>query len=274
MPGMPSPPIRDPNSAGLLTYAALACVTTWLLALPAARAWANHLSPPPYAVACAGLSAFGPLMAALIVGARCRALGQIFGAWRVNPLWIAAALGGPLLVHTLARLAFMALGGHPARWLDPPATAEAAAALVVFPLGEEFGWRGFAHPRMTARFGPVRGPLLLGGLWGLWHLAFAVTPAAAGFDGVAFATVMLELPLYSLIIAWLFERSGRSMAVALAFHAGAHLDHLEPVQRAQPGLFAVHLVVAAVLAGGAAWSLARRATGLRRHENPATFTAP
>lgn len=246
------------DSSGLTAYGALACATTWLLAVPAAAAWVGHRAPPPYAVACAGLSAFGPLLAAIVVGGRRHGLGQIFGRWRVNPAWIALALGAPLALHTIARVALLASGGQPVHWLDAPGTPEDLAALVVFPVGEEFGWRGFAHPRMMEKLGPVRGAATLGVLWGFWHLAYMVTPAAAGFDVLEFATVMLELPLYSLIIAWLFERAGRSMAVALAFHAGAHLDHLEGAQRAQPRLLALHLGVVAVLAGAAAWSLSRR----------------
>jgi len=220
-------------------------------------------------VACAGLSAFGPLIAAVVVGGRQRALRDIFGRWRVNPGWLVLAPGVPLLVHTLARLLYAGLGGHPARWLDGPRGPEDLAALVVFPLGEEFGWRGFAHPRLMKRLGSVRGPLALGALWGLWHLAYAVTPSAATFDFVTFATTMLEMPLYALIIAWLFERANRSMAVALAVHAGAHLDHLERAQQADPRLLACHLAVAAAVAGVAAWSLSKRCAGAGATTRPA-----
>ena len=38
------------------------------------------------------------------------------------------------------------------------------------PLFEEPGWRGFALPRMEARFGPLRGSVLLALLWAGWHL--------------------------------------------------------------------------------------------------------
>ena len=38
------------------------------------------------------------------------------------------------------------------------------------PLFEEPGWRGFALPRLEARFGPLRGSMLLALLWAGWHL--------------------------------------------------------------------------------------------------------
>lgn len=36
--------------------------------------------------------------------------------------------------------------------------------------GEEYGWRYFLQPRMQERFGSRRGVILLGVVWGLWHL--------------------------------------------------------------------------------------------------------
>lgn len=36
--------------------------------------------------------------------------------------------------------------------------------------GEEYGWRYYLQPRMQARFGNRKGVILLGVVWGLWHL--------------------------------------------------------------------------------------------------------
>ena len=253
-----APPVQ-PGDRGTLLFYVLACALTWGLAAPAARAWMRHEPPSPAVVACAGLSAFGPLLAALAVAGSRRQLGRVFGRWRTRPRFMVAGVLLAPIVHLLATSVFALLGGHPSRWFHPPGTPEAMAALVVFPLGEEFGWRGFAYPRLVARFGTVSGCLILGALWGGWHLAYAITPATGGFDGFAFASMMLELPLYSLLIGWLFERANRSMAVAIACHVGAHLDHFELVPRSELRLHLVHLGVLALLAVAAATSLAHRA---------------
>jgi hypothetical protein len=108
---------------------------------------------------------------------------------------------------------------------------------------------------MVERYGVVKGSLALGAFWGLWHLVYSVTPDAGGFDGFTFALTMVELPLYSLVIAWVFEHANRSMAVAIAFHAGAHLDHIELVPHSEVRLHAMHLAVVAVLAALCARSL-------------------
>ena len=43
-------------------------------------------------------------------------------------------------------------------------------------LGEEPGWRGLRSPRLQSVHGPLLGTLILGALWGLWHLPLFFTP--------------------------------------------------------------------------------------------------
>ena len=57
----------------------------------------------------------------------------------------------------------------------PPLGLPAVLLLVMLfnGFGEETGWRGFALEPLQRRFGPVRGTLILAGLWAGWH-----TPAS------------------------------------------------------------------------------------------------
>lgn len=41
--------------------------------------------------------------------------------------------------------------------------------------GEEFGWRGYLQPRLQILFGKKLGVILLGVIWGMWHLPLCVT---------------------------------------------------------------------------------------------------
>lgn len=246
---------------GVFAYFAIACGLTWLLATPLDLSWMRHVAPPPYALACAGLSAFGPLIAAVVVAGRQKRLGEVFRRWRANPMWLVLALFTPMAAHLVATALAFVVGGKPTRWFHPPQTSEQIAALVVFSLGEEFGWRGFAHPRMMARYGLVKGSLALGACWGLWHLMYAFRPNTGTFDPFVFGMMMVELPLYTLIVTWVFERANRSMAVALAFHAGGHLDRIENEAHVDARIQAMHLFVVAVLAALAAKSMNQSRNG-------------
>jgi membrane protease YdiL (CAAX protease family) len=241
---------------GVALFFVLACLITWSLSIPVVLAWLRREVPSPLAVACIGLSAFGPLFAVLAVAGPRGRLREVFARWHTPLYWPLIALVTPLAIHLAATALYAALGGHPKAWFHPPLNAEHVAALIVFPLGEEFGWRGFAHAPMVRRLGPVRGSLLVGSMWGLWHLFYSVTPEAAAFDWLQLALSMIELPLVALPLAWMFERGNRSMAVAIAFHAGGHLDHIERGAGHDLGLHAAHIVVLSAVAWLSAKSLA------------------
>src|SRR5690606_26163781 len=173
---------------------------------------------------------------------------EAFSRWKTPVRWVILALFAPLLIHILARAVFLGVGGEPSGWVFLPPNAEAIMALVVFSLGEEFGWRGYCYPKLAARFGLVQGSLLLGFMWGIWHLGYGVNQATAAFDFVKFSLGVVELTLYSLLIAWVMEHAHRSMAVALASHAGGHLDHLDRDPNTTLTMHTCHLAVLLVFA--------------------------
>jgi membrane protease YdiL (CAAX protease family) len=244
------------RSRDVYRFFVLACAITWLLDLPLALAWATHAPPPAYAMPMVGLGAWGPSLAAFAIAARRRELRGVFGRWRTNPIWIVLGLFVPLAVQLPATLIEVALGGRPAHWFYPPVRPEHFAALVMFPFGEEFGWRGFAYPRLEKLYGPVLGSLILGCVWGVWHLGMLFAPEP--LRALPLATVaiyMVDLALWSVVMAWGFERGNRSIAVAIAIHAGEHLDNVSRAPETEVRLRILRVAVLAVVATLAARSL-------------------
>jgi len=89
-------------------------------------------------------------------------------------------------------------------------------ALVIGPI-EEFGWRGFALPMLQRRFRPLWASLIVGAVWGLWHLpAFMLggTPQSAW----SFGPFVLAALALSVVMTPMFNASRGSILVAALFH--------------------------------------------------------
>jgi membrane protease YdiL (CAAX protease family) len=116
--------------------------------------------------------------AAALTGGRAAVgdLGRRLLRWRVAWLWYVVVLAGPACFSLAVGGVYVLLGGSWSAALSPAFTTS-LPSLVLFltiltltdGLGEEVGWRGFALPRLL-RHQPLVASLILGLLWGLWHL--------------------------------------------------------------------------------------------------------
>jgi membrane protease YdiL (CAAX protease family) len=87
------------------------------------------------------------------------------------------------------------------------------------PLGEEPGWRGFALPRLQPMHGPLAGSVILGLLWGSWHLPLfwsgVWTPPTLP-NIVMFIVMTTAL---TVIITWVFNNAKGSLLITMLMHA-------------------------------------------------------
>ena len=81
--------------------------------------------------------------------------------------------------------------------------------------GEEMGWRGYVLPRLQAKYSALTSTLILGVIWGLWHLPKFI----AHFDAVAFAWFMLHIMAFSVILTWLYNNTNGSLLIVAVCHA-------------------------------------------------------
>lgn len=86
---------------------------------------------------------------------------------------------------------------------------------------EEIGWTGFAFPKMSSQHNPLGASILLGLLWGLWHLPVinylgTATPRGAyGFPFfLAFSFAMTAM---RVLISWLYINT-KSVLIAQLMH--------------------------------------------------------
>ena len=178
------------------------------------------------------LGGFGPCIAAFIV---VRTTGGPAGVrvwlgkclqWRGNRGWMALAFLSPLAVLTLAAAIYVVLGGSMPR---SPALGHVPLFLANFvlvfllggPLGEELGWRGYALPAMQQHLGWRGASLVLGAIWGVWHLPLFFVASSSQNQGAIPAFFVLIVAT-SVFYAWLFNRSAGSVVPALLLHTASN----------------------------------------------------
>jgi len=81
--------------------------------------------------------------------------------------------------------------------------------------GEEIGWRGYVLPRLQTKYSASTSTLILGVVWGFWHLPKYLSH----FDAVAFAWFMLHIMAFAVILTWLYNNTRGSLLMVAICHA-------------------------------------------------------
>jgi membrane protease YdiL (CAAX protease family) len=183
------------------------------------------------------LATFGPLFAAVVVTriesgwAGVRALLQRARDWRVGIGWYAVVVFGFLGLYLAAMELTVILGGKvDFGKIDPWYTVPLLFLVILLvggPVGEEFGWRGFALPRLSQRGGPLMAALVLGLPWALWHLPNWWVPHSAQFVNVQgngnYVFFIGEFVVFivglSIVFAFVYFSTGASVLMVLLLHA-------------------------------------------------------
>lgn len=227
MPASPEPGVRQPFP--------LACIVPFLL-VTFGLAWGIiglYIFLPAQMAAAFGelsgrhplfyLAVYAPAIAAFTVVARRSGAGGLkrflsrLRLWRCSPLWYAFLI----VVVPLVFIGGSAWKGNLFKGPFPFASLPAAAAAMFFmaikgPV-EELGWRGFALPLLQRKLAPFWAGLVVGILWGIWHLpAFMLsgTPQSAW----PFAPFFLGSVAISVIATRLFNAARGSILLPALFH--------------------------------------------------------
>jgi len=189
---------------------------------------------PWYAGIAPEVMAMGPSIAAfiivLIVGGKRGFFDLVrpFGRWRVNlGLW-GIAIFGPAALYLVGLGLHLLLGGE-----VPPFTMIRSelsliplylVMVVLMPwngsIGEEFGWRGYALPKLQNKYGPLIASLVIGTIWGIWHLPSFFAPQGV-IGAIAASIGMIFILPYTLgtiantiFMTWLYNKSKASALIA------------------------------------------------------------
>jgi membrane protease YdiL (CAAX protease family) len=180
------------------------------------------------------IGGWGPSVAALLVARRTegrsavrRLLGSL-GAWRVPGHWYVLVFLLPPLA-TATSLLIVDRGPATLGQFDLGAALANipiayAIALPFGPLGEELGWRGFALPRLLARFEPWIATLILGAIWTLWHGPMMLLMPGASMPSFMTLSVgslliyQIQITAETAFMTLVFLRTNGSVLLAVLAH--------------------------------------------------------
>ncbi len=179
---------------------------------------------------------------------------RFFGWDRIRARYLVPALLLPPAVMALALGVSVAAGGPPDqfRLADGGNLAVmVVVALVLAPIIEETGWRGYGVDSLTSRFGRLQGTLLFGVIWSVWHAPLALI---AGTYQAGLAAMLNKLYLVNFFVSvipaavianWFFYRNGRSILAAVLFHSMINASSVLP-NAGQPAKCVVTLIYAVI----------------------------
>jgi membrane protease YdiL (CAAX protease family) len=208
----------------LISFFVMAIVLSWIAVAPLLLSPTLPKEPFMILGALAGPTLSAVIVIAVIEGKA--GLGTFFKRyiqWRAGIVWWLIVLFGILIALNV--VATFILG--PSILTEffknfglilPTYLIALIAGVILGPLGEEPGWRGFALPRLQARYGPIVGSLILGVLWALWH--------APGYLGGWMESAVPALLVYcigfSILATWVYNNTRGSILLMILLHSSSN----------------------------------------------------
>ena len=180
----------------------------------------------------AWIGMFFPSLTALFITGVCygkngleRLLSRLYH-WRVSWYWYLAIfglpialIGGTILIHDGPTALIFWLKTLPTL---VPFLVGMTFLMALVTAGEEIGWRGFALPHLQTRFSPLVSSVILGFLWGIWHIPAAMDPtyvlnrASLPLSSTLFTLACIGL---SILYTWIWNNTGGSLLLMCLFHS-------------------------------------------------------
>ena len=229
------------KSHPLLSYFALVFAITWggfVLAVGPGRipATKEEFATMPLGAILAvltGPSVAGILLTGLVYGREgFRNLFTRITKWRVGARWYGVALLTAPLVSTavlipLSLISPVFLPGIFASDAKVSFVLMGIVVALIVGIFEELGWTGFAVPTLLRlRYGVLSTGLIVGVLWGAWHLPINFWGSGVTSGELSLAiflpvwllgTLVGSLTAYRVLVVWVYERTG-SLLVAMLMH--------------------------------------------------------
>jgi membrane protease YdiL (CAAX protease family) len=208
----------------LISFFGMAFLFSWIAIIPLIL---NPSLPiEPFQI----LGAFaGPTLSAIIMIAALEGRGGLatffkrYIQWRAGIGWWLLVLFGLLIALTL--VATIIVGPSVMRefisnlgLILPTYLIALIVGMILGPLWEEPGWRGFALPRLQAKYGAFIGTVILGVMWALWHAPGYL----GGWMTSAYLALLLDCIGFSILATWVFNNTRGSLLLMILLHSSSN----------------------------------------------------
>lgn len=219
--------VREASTFLLLTLS-LSFLVFWgplaLFKIPTIS-FVDKTTGPPWAIALYIIGGFVPSLVAIALTWRqegregLKRLGRRVMQFRIGWRWYLAIVG-IVVLGTVAQIALIhILGGTFDLSLFVAQLPIAIPLIILGPLSEELGWRGYAQDRLQTRWNGLVSGLIVGVVWALWHLPLfymvGTSQSVLHMPFVGFACGIMAL---SVLYAWLHNNTSGSVWTAVFFH--------------------------------------------------------
>jgi membrane protease YdiL (CAAX protease family) len=216
----------------IVSFYLLAFTTSWLIWVPEAlydvglvadNAWIAFFRVNR-------IGAYGPLFAAIIMSIKNGSLKSLLSKGfsnKYNKKWLLPSIILPTLFAIALQIGkatgyspeFMS-AGNPAMLIIIP--------LWIFvlggPLQEEFGWRGYALPRILEKYNGLTAGIITGSLWGLWHIPLFFIKSEGMYYNEPMWGLLISTILLSILMVWIYNHV-ESLFPLLVFHTAFNSSH-------------------------------------------------
>ena len=139
--------------------------------------------------------------------------------WRINILYYLFCLAGVFGIHYLSIAVYGFIYQPIGSELAPQFIYLFPSLLVMIFFGglEEFGWRGLLLPELNKKFSLSIAALVVGLIWGLWHLPLFFINGTTQYHTKFFEFLLNSVGL-GFVLAWLYNKTN-SILICVVFHA-------------------------------------------------------
>jgi len=88
--------------------------------------------------------------------------------------------------------------------------------------GEELAWRGFAMPRLQAKYNALNSSIIKGAIWAVFHLPLFFTATSSSQADETFIGFLVSNVAITFLYTWILNNTHGSVLLAYLFHAASN----------------------------------------------------